>query len=1130
MKRICRFSALFLLLSILFVSSALAVSSTNESSLSSAVSSIPGASRNAEDVEGESFSLQNRLTPAITGTAFSKGSVPSALNASSLKFGHLRSMKSADGKNTYAEWRFHQADATTINGREDAYISLGKRSYDITEFSYQVLEFDLTTMTTFPSNLWIFSEWRGSDSSGKERKQFGSYNDTDGLWHFGDKTYEIKQNEWVHITLVFAIRRSGTDAYNFSETVARIFINGELYNEIIPYPSANLASGIGMRQHYIGIGWPYGKAGIRTGMDDDCSVCIDNVALTTFDRSTYLGNLEAVFADDFTNLGAFTGDEIIYSPAYTFPSDAFAVATVTDKNGNITPYASLEAAVAYVENNALTDAKVTLLADQYNPIDIPVALTLDLNGYTLYGDATTSGNAILSSIDGNIWTFSAATVTYTHITIYQAPFSNRDTAVGDYLLVSGDSVSLPTPEVFVNASTGERQEPTGNWLAYDTQGNLVSNFPTTITASQLGKSYILCPEYLSSSVAFTLIKADGTVEQHETLDGLYAIPNGATVILRKDTPASKSFYGQNYYLDLNGYTVYTLDGAKEVIFRGKGTIYVYSSRSGARVFTGSYMKNGQTDANGNPIYTNQAAFIVSDEKAASGTRFMLGYRNADKATPYRIDMFCGSFSQLGAISNVSVYLNNLNIIAAAGDNKGIFTTRNSGYTNRYWQIDNCDILITNSKPLTSNVDVGNNTGTYVFNNTNIRGNGSLFGSEKAVTADCSVTFNNTNVYGTHSINAGAASYTDSAGVVYPYTRKLTITGKCCLPSFPSSGISLPEDHIFIPKVSSSSSGYFAYPAYAQYAKFETGEYSTIGSSYQTKGYVGHLNEYKDSLFQSVAIDTSVNVLLYLPKSISVEGVYLDDVNLLNPTAAKVINGDDYFVVRVAIPPKEAYQEHSVILRFKSSDLTITLDASLLHYATKLSSVEDTSKTGTYYKDSQALMKYVLYYIRTAATSIGTASASDLASLDALLGDFTLSASDKVLTESVYTTTSVTGKLTAATLNLDSKVGMVFQVAEGFIGTIRVDMPNVPSVVRTYTTEEPATSTSFIVLANIPAYALREDVTVTITPSSGSASVFTYNLATYVNGTKTDISYAVYAYAKAASNYRDAYPTASVLDD
>lgn len=1131
MKRICRFSALFLLLSILFVSSALAVSSANESALSSAVSSIPGANRNFEDVEGESFSLQNRLTPAITGTKFSKGSTPSALNTSSLKFGHLRSIKTTDGSNTYAEWRFHQADATTINGSEDAYISLGRRSYDITEFSYQVLEFDLSTMTTFPSNLWIFSEWRGSDSSGKERVKFGSYNDTDGLWHFGEKTYEIKQNEWVHITLVFAIRRSGTDAYNFTETVARIFINGEFYNEIIPYPSANLKSGLSMRQHYIGIGWPYGKAGIRTGMDDDCSVCIDNVSLITFDRSTYSGNLEKVFADDFTNLSAFTGGEILYSPTYTFPSDAFAVATVTDKNGNSTPASSLEDAVSYVKDNALKDAKVTLLADQYNTINIPVALTLDLNGHTLYGDATTSGDVVLSSVDDNLWTFSTAAMNYAHITIYQAPFNHRDTVVADYLLLSGESIKLPTPEVFVNAGTGERQEPTGNWLAYDTQGNLVKDFSTTVTANHLGKTYILCPEYLSSSVTFTLIKSDGTVVQHTTLDGLYSIPDGATVILRKDTPAPKSFYGTNYSLDLNGYTVYTLDGAKPEIFRGKGTIYVYSSRKGARVFTGSYMKNGQTDSSCNPVYTNQAAFIVSDADSSSGSKFMLGYKNAKETTPYRIDMFCGAFGQIGSVSNVSVYLKNLNIIAAAGDNKGIFTTRYSKYTNRYWQIDNCDILITNSKALTANVDVGVNTGTYVFNNTNIRGNGSLFGAEKAVMADCTITFNNTNVYGSHTINAGEASYTDGSGVVYNYMRSLTITGKCHLSDLSSEeGISLPKNHMFIPKSSSSSSGYFDFPANGQYAKFATGEHSIIGGSYLSQGYIGPVDEYSDYLLQSVAIDTSVNVLLYLPESTSIEGVYLDGVNLLNTKMTKVINGDDYFVIRVATPPKEAYRECSVIIRFRASDLTLTLDASLLHYAQKLFAVEDTSKTGSYYEDSKALMKYVLHYIRTAATSIGTATSSDLSSLNALLGNFTLSANDKALTESVYTTTSVSGKLTAATLNLDSKVGMVFQVAQGYVGTVRVDMPHSNSLVKTYTAEAPATAEAYIVIANIPAYALREDVTVTLTPSSGSAVTFTYNLATYVNGTKTDISYAVYAYAKAASAYRTKYPTASVLGD
>ena len=1128
MKKICRFLAMLLLLTIVLTPCVLAVDTSAEATLKGAVSSVSGATRYAEDLEGESFSVQKRLTPAITGTTFSTGATPDEIRTDSLKFGHLRTMTSTDGTNTYAEWRFHQADGTTINGSEDAYITLGKRSYVIDDYSYQVLEFDLTTMTTFPSNLWIFSEWRGSDNTGKERVKFGSYNDEDGLWHFGDKTLEIKQNEWVHITLVFALRNTGTGASDYSTTVARIFINGEFFNEIIPYPSASLKDGVSMKQHYIGVGWPYGKAGARTGMDENPSVCIDNVTLTTLDRSSYSGNLEQVFADNFTNLSAFSGKEIVYTPTYTFPSSALAAAAVTDKNGNKTYYTTAEAAVAYIKENALTDAKLTLLADQYFPLEITAPLTLDTAGHTLWGDAVTADNIVLSSVNGTLWSFTRMQSKNAQVLFYQSPYDKRITPVADYLLDLGDTLPSITPAFYVDEATGTQLEPTGNWIAYDSKGNRISTF-TKITSAHIGNVYTFCPEYLSADTVLTLIRSDGTTEQHTTTDVLAKIPSGATVILRRDLPCPTSIYGTDYKLDLNGYTVYAVDGNKQEIIRGMGTVCVYSSRKGARIFTGTQMPNGK-DENGNTKYSNQAGFVVSDAGSTAGSKYMLGYMSTTAETPYTIDIFCGAFSQLGSSNNTSVYLKKLNIISAAGDNKGIFTTRYER-SGRYWQIDDCSIIISNGKGLCANVNTGSNTGKYVFNNTNIFGNGTLFGIEGKVTADCTVTFNNTNVYGSHSINSGTGSYTDtSSGTVYNYNRTLIINTPCYLSDLKATGVILPDGYMFIPKVTGLASGSFLYPDAARYINFSTGKYTYVGGSYSSRGYIGKLEEFSSAILRSVSIDTSVSLLIYLPTSSSLEGVYVDEVNYLNISSTKVVNGNDYFVIRIAIPPKEAYKTRSATIRFTSGSQQITLDASLLSYAEGLEKITDTSATGTYYADSKALMRYVLYYIRTAATTLGSASTSDLARLDAILGTFSLSSSDKTITESVYSTTSVSGKLTAATLNLDAKVGMVFQVAKGYVGTVRVDMPYCTSIVKTYTADAPASAEEYIVLRNIPAHALRENVTVTLTPAQGSATTFTYNLATYVNGTKTNIAYAVYAYAKAANGYRAKYPSASVYED
>ncbi len=1127
MKRLLRFLIMFLIVSLVFVPSVFAIDSNGETQLNSEVASIAGASRLSEDFEGESFSKQNRLTPDIVGTEIASGSIPSGTPANSLKFGHYRSMCSVDGINTFGEWRFHQADEVTINGNEDAYIALGERSYSLTDLSYQVLEFDITTMTTFPSNVWIFSEWRDSTGTGRVRVKFGSYNDEDGLWYFGDKTLKIEKNSWVHITIVFEIHEtSGEGTLDYSTSVARVFADGEFLCDVYPYSTAVISSDRYLRQHYLGVGWPYGKAGHRTGMDENASVALDNVVLTRMDKTTYDGALSDVFSSDFTNLDAYEGKEIVFSTSYTYPSAQMALATVS-VGSNTFSFGTLEEAVAYVKGAGLSDATVKLYADQYNSIEITSPMTLDLNGHQLLGGATTSTDVILSSTSGDLWYFADIASKYATFDFYQSPYAERGEAVATYMLSEGDE--LPTsiaPEVYVDSATGARYEPIGNWILYDEDGNIVEGGIETVSGANIGKRYSLCPEYTDPSVYFTIIKADGTMTHYDDPTALKSdnIPEGCTIVLKKDTPYSNSVTGTDYSFDFNGYALYQKDGLKYATFGGAGTIYIYSSRPGGAVYTGTYAL-----VSGSTTYSYQAALVLADGNATAGTTYNFGFRSEGVASDYRLTVYCGSFGQLGSANNVKAHLNGVDIIAGAGDNKGIFTTRN-GRQDRTWQIDNCTILIANSKPLCSHVSVGANVATYVFNNTNIYGNGALFGVEGALTASPTITFNQTNIYGKHNINAGDATYTDSEGVVYNYTKTLVVNGKCYLNDLPAGGVVLPDGYMLIPDVTASATNIYTFPYKGRYDCLATGDVDYLGGSYMCAGYIAEASEYSTLVLQSVAIDTSVNVLFYLPESASVVGAFLGDTNLLDTTKVQVIGGDDYFVVRVSVLPKEAYQSRTVTLKFNSTEVTLELDASLLHYAEKLMAISDTSSSGTYYADSQSLMKYVLYYVRTASTSLGGVSASELSELDTLLDGFELTSADKALAEDVYTTSSVSGMLTAATLDLRSKVGMVFQVAEGFVGEVRADMPHVRSVVKTYTEDAAAGSEEYIVLSNIPAYALCEDVTVTLTPTSGSAVVFTYNLATYVNGTKADISYAVYAYAKAALEYRESYPQASVFGD
>lgn len=1134
MKKLTRFLTLFVLISLVFVSGAFAVDTENEKEVLESIEVMDGVSRIYEDFEGESFSYQKALTQEQEGLKISTGSVPAAVSVGSMKFGHFRSVSSLDGKNTFGDWRFHEA-CETVNTSSDAYIAFGDRNYDVTPLSYQVFEFDMSTMTSYPSNFWIFSEWRDSNSGGKRRYAFGSYNDSDGLWHFGDTTLKIKKNEWVHVTIVIAIRctDNGTTA-DYTASVGRIFINGELVNEIYPYEQAVISSSLTLRQHYLGVGWPYGNAGARLGMDDNSSVAIDNVALTRCQKEGYRGDLDSIFDEGFTDLTKYGGKEIIYDAAYSHSTAPMASATV-EVGDQTLEFGSAQAAADYVKANKVENATLKLYDDVYHELQIDAPLLLDLNGHTLYNGAAPTRSTYLHSVEGDLWLFESASIFYANFEIFQAPYEKRTEPVATLALSVGESYTLPEAKLFTDAETDERYEPVGNWLLYDASGNVVEGGISKISEEHIGKHYVLCPVYTSPSVYFTVIDKNGNMKHYEDPKLLVGsnIPTGATVVLKRDIPYTNTISATDYSFDFNGYTVYCVDGKKPTLFGGSGTIYVYSSRPGARVFSGSYMVNGKTDEQGNPIYSNQAAFLLTDETACAGTKYMVGYRGADRPSPYRIQAYTAAFIQLSKVSNVSLYLCNFDVICNAVDNKGILTTRNSGHANRYWQIDNCDFIITNSKPLCSNVGTGVNVGTYVFNNSRIFGNGKLLGYEGSVLSDFSVTLNSTGVYGSHSINPGSFTVNvteNGQTVAKTFHTYVYLTGECYVSNVSETGCILPDGYVIIPQITIGSTSLFLAPTSARYSNFELGNTQYLGGKYSSTGYLGKIQDYAKLIRQSVAIDSSVNVLFFVPKNNMLTGAYLNGENILDPNDYRVIDGQTCYVIRISVAPKDAYLSHEIELTFRATSETVTMDASLMHYAQKLYALKEEGELTDYYADSKALMQYVLYYVRTAAKKLGGVSNASLAEIDGLLGSFALSSQDKILNETIHKTTSAAGALDAATLDLESKVGMVFKVTEGFVGTISVSMTGMKSEVRSYSADAPAEKNEYLILKNIPAHLLCSDVTVSITPASGTASTLYFNLATYVNGVKTDIAYAVYAYAKQASDYRVKYPTAFVLGD
>ena len=169
-----------------------------------------------------------------------------------------------------------------------------------------------------------------------------------------------------------------------------------------------------------------------------------------------------------------------------------------------------------------------------------------------------------------------------------------------------------------------------------------------------------------------------------------------------------------------------------------------------------------------------------------------------------------------------------------------------------------------------------------------------------------------------------------------------------------------------------------------------------------------------------------------------------------------------------------------------------------------------------------MMKYVLTYIKEVAVKFGGADAETI-----FAGiDYTVNTEIEI-TEEAKDTTAINAYVTHAALNLDAYAGFAFKVAQGFVGTIRLEMAGVEPIEKTYTAEAPAGENEIIVLENVPAYLFRGDVTITVTTADATARA-AFNLATYVKANGEAYTYAIYAYSVAAAQYNAKYPTVNTI--
>ena len=228
-------------------------------------------------------------------------------------------------------------------------------------------------------------------------------------------------------------------------------------------------------------------------------------------------------------------------------------------------------------------------------------------------------------------------------------------------------------------------------------------------------------------------------------------------------------------------------------------------------------------------------------------------------------------------------------------------------------------------------------------------------------------------------------------------------------------------------------------------------------------------------------------------------------NLLDTNNTVKMGGADYYVITVGEPAKNAYVEHQLVITFQNGS-EVTLDASLGRYAKRLLA---TKSEDEYVLDSQELMAYVLHYIKTTAVEYSDAVAEEIfAGIDYTVND------EVVFEEATdLSLASINKYVEGGALDLNACAGFAFKVAKGFVGTVKVQLGASMIVEKIYTADAAAGEDEIIYLEEVPAHALRYNITITATPEGGEEVSACFNLATYVNYyIAEDYARAIYLYA------------------
>lgn len=652
------------------------------------------------------------------------------------KYGHLRTVTGLDG-NTWYEWLF-EYDNTEGATNHDS-VLLIESQLDVSNISYYIQEFDMTTRTDFPGNMQILFDTRaynGSTEAYRHRLSLAQYDAVDSVWKSTNASFSLEANEWAHITIVAKIvmeyktSDDGVITKNYGKSTANLYINGQFFSSQPLMAAADVNADATVKIQYMGIGYSWGVE--HTGTQADDSIVLDNVATTQipllYAADKEYDKLAPLFREenpetDITDIST----AIVWSSAYSLPDTQVGVAAYIPEEGEEYVASDIEEALWLIKENECETAIIRLYANRYKSVHIDSPCTIELNKFSLLNGYTTSSDLVATyDAKNKTITFAYDATKSATFQYYDSPYENIESArlVKTQVIVAGNVFSPAITAsglipVTVNGKTGYGAN--GEFEIYDENGNRVTI--SQISEMHKGKTYLVCPAThtvtLENTIVFYHIKQNGGVTFYDSTDLLVAnadkdyIEAGTLVLVADATYSAPIKTGEHSILkiDLGGNTLASNISVSEYESTYKGmSIFFYSTKEGAKI-----------DTQGKPLLN-----VNSEVDAQMGHSWYFGHTDLSTQSPYRLEIRCMTsvgYVKKGCAQNI--YLANSDIYVKNGSNTyGVFGVQQARvpYTFQLW---NCN-LFTSAALYTSGGNTA--TGTVSLIDSNIYGTGrNVFG-------------------------------------------------------------------------------------------------------------------------------------------------------------------------------------------------------------------------------------------------------------------------------------------------------------------------------------------------------------------------------------------------------------------